>query len=96
MIIQNIKKTKTSTNLNVVFTLINVVDDKAYALIKFYLKNIKNLILIHIKKRLKIVKQRIKNNQRTDKIINKTKTKEKNNQECYYCKKKHITFKYFK
>ena len=77
MIIRNIKKTKTSTNLNIVFILINAVNDKTYALIKFYLKNMKNLILIHIKKQLKIVKQQIKNDQKTDRIINKTKTKKK-------------------
>ena len=56
MIIRNIKKTKASTNLNVALTLINAVNDKAYALVKFHLKNMKNLTLIHIKKRLKIVK----------------------------------------
>ena len=49
MIIRNIKETKTSMNLNVVLILINAVNDKAYALIKFHLENMKNLILIHIK-----------------------------------------------
>ena len=99
MIIRNIRETKASTDLNVALILINAVDDEAYALTKFHLKNMKNLTLIHIKKRLKIVEQRIKNDQGTDEVANKTKTKgkDKNNRDCYYCKRKgHIKFKCFK
>ena len=88
MIIRNIKKTEASTNLNVAFILINAVDDEAYALAKFHLKGMENLTLIHTKERLKIVEQRIKNDQGTDEVANKMETKGKYNRECYYCKKR--------
>ena len=55
IIMRNMKKTKASINLNVAFILINAVNDEAYALAKFYLKNMKNLTLCYVRKVMIII-----------------------------------------
>ena len=104
MIIRDIKSTKTSIDLNIALTLINSIDNEIYIMIKYHLKNMKNLTLIHIKKQLKLIKQKIKNNSITDDVANKSKIsnkkrskKQKNKRECYFCnKQKHYKLKCFK
>ena len=104
MIIRDIRLTKTSTDLNIALTLINSIDNETYIMIKYHLKNMKNLTLIHIKKRLKLIKQKIKNDSITDDVANKSKIsnkkrskKQKNKRECYFCnKRKHYKLKCFK
>ena len=104
MIIRDIVSTKTSTNLNIAFILINLIDNETYIMIKYHLKIMKNLTLIHIKKRLKLIKQKIKNDSITDDVANKSKISnrkrsknQKNKRECYFCnKQKHYKLKCFK
>ena len=104
IIIRDIKSNETSIDLNIAFILINSIDNKTYIMIKYYLKNMKNLTLIHIKKRLKLIKQKIKNDSITDDVANKSKIsnkkrskKQKNKRECYFCnKQKHYKLKCFK
>ena len=103
MIIRDIKLTKISIDLNIAFILINSIDNEIYIMIKYHLKNMKNLTLIHIKKRLKLIKQKIKNDSITHdiankKINNKKRSKRQNDKrEYYYCnKRKHFKLKCFK
>ena len=104
MIIRDIKSNEISIDLNIALILINSVNNKTYIMIKYYLKNMKNLTLIYIKKRLKLIKQKIKNNSITDDVANKSKIsnkkrskKQKNKRECYFCnKRKHYKLKCFK
>ena len=104
MIIRDIKLTKTSIDLNIALILINSIDNKTYIMVKYHLKDMKNLTLIHIKKRLKLIKQKIKNDSITDDVANKSKIsnrkrskKQKNKRECYFCnKRKHYKLKCFK
>ena len=104
MIICDIKSNETSTDLNIAFILINSIDNETYIMIKYYLKNMKNLTLIHIKKRLKLIKQKIKNDSIIDDVTNKSKIsnkkrskKQKNKREYYFCnKRKHYKLKCFK
>ena len=104
MIIRDIRSTKTSIDLNIAFILINSIDNKTYIMIKYHLEDMKNLTLIHIKKRLKLIKQKIKNDSITDDVTNKSKIsnkkrskKQKNKRECYFCnKRKHYKLKCFK
>ena len=72
MIIRDIKSTKAFIDLNVVFTLINSVDDEIYILTKYHFEKMKKLIFAFTKERLNLVKQRIKNDQNTEKTANKT------------------------
>ena len=89
LIIQNIKIFETSTNLNVALIFINSMNNEVYALAKFHLKDMEDLILTHIKKRLKLIKQRIKDDSITDEKINKSETTSiKKNRESYFYKKK--------
>ena len=102
--IRDIKSDETSIDLNIALILINSIDNETYIMIKYYLKNMKNLTLIHIKKRLKLIKQKIKNDSITDDVANKSKIsnkkrskKQKNKRECYFCnKRKHYKLKCFK
>ena len=104
MIIRDIKSNETSIDLNIALILINSVDNETYIMIKYHLKDIMNLTLIHIKKRLKLIKQKIKNDSITDDVANKSKIsnkkrskKQKNKRECYFCnKRKHYKLKCFK
>ena len=104
MIIRDIKSNETSIDLNIAFILINSIDNETYIMIKYYLKNMKNLTLIHIKKRLKLIKQKIKNDSIINDVTNKSKIsnkkrskKQKNKRECYFCnKQKHYKLKCFK
>ena len=104
MIIRDIKSNEISIDLNIALILINSVNNKTYIMIKYYLKNMKNLTLIYIKKRLKLIKQKIKNNSITDDVTNKSKIsnkkrskKQKNKRECYFCnKQRHYKLKCFK
>ena len=61
MIIKNIKFFEISTNLNIAFILINFIDHETYTMAKYHLEDMEDLTLTHIKERLKLVKQRIKN-----------------------------------
>ena len=104
MIIRNIKSNEILIDLNIAFILINSIDNKTYIIIKYHLKNMKNLTLIYIKKRLKLIKQKIKNDSITDDVVNKSRIsnkkrskKQKNKRECYFCnKRKHYKLKCFK
>ena len=104
IIIRDIKSNETLIDLNIALILINLIDKEAYIMIKYHLKNMKNLTLIHIKKRLKLIKQKIKNDSITDDVANKSKIsnkkrskKQKNKRECYFCnKRKHYKLKCFK
>ena len=77
IIIRNIRLTKILIDLNIAFLLINLIDNETYIMIKYYLKNIKNLTLIYIKKRTKLIKQKIKNDSITDDVANKLKISNK-------------------
>ena len=95
MIIRDIKSNETLIDLNIALILINSIENETYIMIKYYLKNMKNLTLIHIKKRLKLIKQKIKNDSITDDVANKSKIsnkkrskKQKNKRECYFCNKR--------
>ena len=77
MIIRDIKSNEISTDLNITFILINSIDNETYIMIKYHLKNMKNLTLIHIKKRLKLIKQKIKNDSIIDDVANKSKISNK-------------------
>ena len=104
MIIRDIRSNETLIDLNIAFILINSIDNETYIIIKYHLKNMKNLTLIHIKKRLKLIKQKIKNDSITDDVANKSKIsnkkrlkKSKNKREYYFCnKRKHYKLKCFK
>ena len=104
IIIRNIKLNETSIDLNIALILINSIDNETYIMIKYHLKNMKNLTLIHIKKRLKLIKQKIKNDSIINDVTNKSKIskkkrskKQKNKRECYFCnKRKHYKLKCFK
>ena len=104
IIIRDIRSMKASTDLNIALILINLIDNEAYIMIKYHLKNMKNLTLIHIKERLKLIKQKIKNDSITDDVANKSEIsnkkrskKQKNKRECYFCnKRKHYKLKCFK
>ena len=102
MTIRDIKRTETSIDLNVALILINSMKDETYIMAKYHLEEMKNLILIHTKERLKLVKQRIKNDLISNEFVNKTKNTSKGKnfketKECYYCKKKgHLKIKCFK
>ena len=72
MIIRDIKSTETLIDLNVVLILINSVDDEAYILAKYHFEKMKKLTFAHTKERLKLVKQRIKDDQNIEKTANKT------------------------
>ena len=102
MTIRDIKGTETSTDLDVALTLINSVKGEAYIMVKYHLEEMENLILTHTKERLKLVKQRIKDDLISDELVNRAKdtSKGKNfkeTRECYYCKKKgHLKTKCFK
>ena len=101
MTIRDIKSTKILIDLNIALTLINSIDNETYIMVKYHLKNMKNLTLIHIKKRLKLIKQKTKNDSITDDVANKKISNEKrsknNKRECYFCnKRKHYKLKCFK
>ena len=103
MTIRDIRSTKTSIDLNIALILINSIDNETYIMIKYHLKDMKNLTLIHIKKRLKLMKQKIKNDSIIDDVANKKINNEKrskkqnNKRECYFCnKRKHYKLKCFK
>ena len=72
MIIRDIRSNKILIDLNIALILINLIDSEIYIMIKYYLKNMKNLTLIHVKKRLKLIKQKIKNDSSTDDVANKS------------------------
>ena len=91
--------TKASTDLDVALTLINSVNGDAYIMAKYHLEEMEKLTLAHTKERLKLVKQRIKDDLISNEIVNRAKTspKEKEIRECYHCKKKeHLKTKCFK
>ena len=104
MIIRDIRSNETSIDLNIALILINSIDNETYIMIKYHLKDMKNLTLIHIKKRLKLIKQKIKNDSIIDDVTNKSKIsnkkrskKQKNKRECYFCnKRRHYKLKCFK
>ena len=77
IIIRDIKLNEISIDLNIALILINSIDNETYIMIKYYLKNMKNLTLIHIKKRLKLIKQKIKNDSIIDDVANKSKISNK-------------------
>ena len=102
-IIRDIRSKKISIDLNITFILINLINNEAYIIIKYYLKDMENLTLIHIKKQLKLIKHEIKNDSVIDgvankKISNKKRSKKQNDKrEYYYCnEQKHFKLKYFK
>ena len=90
MIIKNIKFSKISTNLNIIFILINFIDHETYTMTKYHFENMKDLTLIHNKERLKLVKQRIKNETNAiNESANKTKSnRQKKNRKCFFAIKK--------
>ena len=98
MIIRNIKAIETPTDLNVAFTLINSVDDEAYALIKFPFEEMESLILVQVKKRSKFVKQFIEDDQATEITANKagSASRRKDDRKCFFCDKGNLKVKCFK
>ena len=99
MTIKNIKATESPTNLNVALTLINSMKKDAYNMVKFHLKDMKDLTLNHIKKRLKLVKQKIKDESISQKIANRARSppKGKKTKKCFHCKRKgHLKTRCFK
>lgn len=96
--IRGIKATEAPTDLDVALTLINSVDDEAYALMKFHLDDMENLTLAHTKERLKSVEQRIRDDSTNDEKANKSgTTPRKEDRECFFCKRKgHLKRKCFK
>ena len=97
MIIRDIKSTETLIDLNVVFILINSVDDEVYILAKYHFEKMEKLILAHTKERLKFVKQRIKDDQAIEESANKAEFRKKDDRKCFFCDKTdHIKVKCFK
>lgn len=96
IIIQDITELEAPTDLDVALTLINYVESKAYTMAKYHLKDMRELILTHTKERLKLVEQKIKDNQVND-IANKSFLKGKGGRLCFHCDKPgRIKVKYYK
>ena len=99
MIIKDIKSSEASTDLNIAFILINFIDHETYTMAKYHFEDMEDLTLAHIKKRLKFVKQRIKNETNaTNESANKAEPdRQKKNRKCFFCDKKgHMKKKCFK
>ena len=91
MIIKNIKSFEISTDLNIIFTLINFINHETYTMIKYHFEDMENLTLVHIKKRLKLVKQRIKNETVNESANKAGPNRQKKDRKCFFCdKKKHM------
>ena len=90
LMIKSIKAIESSINLNVALIFINSIEKNAYNIIKIYLKNIKNFILKYIKKRYKIVKQKIKIKIIFHKTVNKAKSLSKKQKNAFIANEKNI------
>ena len=98
----NIKERESSTDMNLALRLIASVDGEAYALTKYNLEEMKDLTSIHAIERLKLVEQKMKDEQVIEETVNQARggrsdKKDKETRECYYCeKKRHLKIRCFK
>lgn len=98
IIIQGIKETEAPIDLDVAFTLINLVDNKVYVMARYHLKNKRKLTLANTKEGLKLVEQKIQDviNPKED-TANKAFSKSQSGSFCFHCEKPaHFKAKCFK
>ena len=95
--IRDIKATEAPTDLNLALVLINSVDNEAYTIAKYHLEDMRELSLADTKERLKLVEQKIKdeNSQGGETANNASGRGSK--RKCYHCDKPgHIKIKCYK
>lgn len=98
LIIQDIKESKEPINLDMILTMINSMNIKFYTMAKYNLEDMHKPTLATTKKRLKLVKQKIKDKTNTEtESGNKIFAKRKNKLLYFhYDKPRHIKIKCFK
>ena len=98
----NIKERESPTDMDLALRLIASVDEEAYALTKYNLEEMEDLTSVHAIERLKLVEQKMKDEQAIEETANQARggrsgKKDKETRECYYCEKKgHLKTRCFK
>lgn len=85
LITRDIKELQAPTDLDVILPLINSVDNESYSMAKYYREDMRNLSLIYIKERFKLVEQKIQDKTNAEmQTTNKASAKGKKKPLCFY------------